>query len=174
MSNNSQRGLWIAAIVVVILISICLCIALIGVGGLALFGIARADVQSTQIFPVDPLPVISTPEPFATSEPWVAPTQEASFTAAAPQPGAEETLLTLQSAEIPSADPRAQASEFLNIGEIPETGETFLENARIKARAEAGKAGIAKSLGRLVGPSLGSSVDPALSLKFLFGHFHGK
>jgi hypothetical protein len=121
MSNNSQRGLWIAAIVIVILIGVCFCLSAISVGALALFGMARTDVQSTEVFPIDPLLPISTPEAFATREPWSNPTEEASFTAAAPQPGAAETLLTLQSAEIPSADPRLQASEFLNIGEIPET-----------------------------------------------------
>lgn len=121
MSNHSQRGIWIAAIIIVVIISVCLCIVAIGIGGLALFGIARTDAQPTQMFSNDPQPMIATPEPSVTKESWTAPTEEASFTPAPPRPGAEETLLTLQSVQIPAADLRAQAMEFLNIGEIAET-----------------------------------------------------
>lgn len=121
MSNNSQRGLWIVAIVAVVLISLCLCVVLIGIGGLTIFGISRSSGQSTETIQNEPQPQLPTPVPFPTRDPQSDLAQPPDLNFEPVKPGAQETLRTLQTVQIPFADLRSQAMEFLNLPAIPET-----------------------------------------------------
>jgi hypothetical protein len=122
MTNNSQRGIWIAAIIGVVVILLCMCIALFGLGGLALFGLSRTVTQQTVSTEIT---ATSQPETFkafptATQLPKME-TRIPDFSTATPEAGAKETLNTLQTAQIPFSDLRMQAMEFLDLSSIPET-----------------------------------------------------
>ncbi|TLN18287.1 M1 family metallopeptidase, partial [bacterium] len=122
MTNNTRRGLWIAAIIGVVVIVTCLCVAVLGLGGLAFIGLRRGSAGESATAQVVQPPQQEASQPFATLEPPARPSTAApEFPTTALGPGAQETLSTLQSVQIPYADLRAQAMEFLGLSDIPET-----------------------------------------------------
>lgn len=99
----------------------CVCLGTLGIGGLALFNIRQYLSQQNETLQTDPATPLEAPTPADSGDTPTDPADTPDFPLATAEPGAAETLQTLESEQIPYADLRTQAMEFSGISSIPET-----------------------------------------------------